>query len=177
MGRNRLHGALLALVCLGLLTGCAPSGASKDVPAGLDPSADRGGAASTEASAATPTVGEHGEPMPLPGKPGGLPDGVPATFPVPEGTVLGSTGLAVEEGASYTFAIAVADPPWAVRDWYIARFEGGGYDAGGALQTGEGATTGYSIVFTKGGQAEQGLVTIEGDGSGSKVSVTLTVER
>lgn len=109
-----------------------------------------------------------------PARPAGLPAGLPPDFPVPSGRVTGSTSMDVEEGASFTFAMSVAERPDLVLGWYGSELAAAGYSPGGALGTGEGE---WSLTFTKGGQAEQGLVVIGPDAAGSRVSVTLTVER
>lgn len=156
------HAILTAMALLALLlaAGCRNQGREAPAMRPGTPSAPAGDATAAPAPASVRSA---------------LPTGFPAAFPVPEGEVLGTVGGDVEEGASYTFAMRVERPPAEVLQWYRDELERAGYRVGAVL--GDTTGGGGSVTFTRGGQAEQGLITVEDGGSSCRLSVTLTVER
>ncbi len=154
---------LFATVMLCLVSGCRPA-----APETLQSNPPGPAAATTAAPDAGGSARPDSTVRSL------LPSDLPTGFPLPQGELLGWTGGEVEEGSSFTFALKVGMSAPSALAWYRGGLEGAGYVAGGLLgDLGEG---GGSFTFTKGGQAEQGLVTVERHRAGAVVSVTLTVE-
>jgi hypothetical protein len=106
---------------------------------------------------------------------GQVPEGFPAEFPIPEGsTVTRGSKVSVGSGTLYQVSLDVPSEPLALLETYSVKLKAAGYDIVSQNKVDAGSMKGGVITARK-GTAGEATVTVRQSGTGSKVTLSVTV--
>jgi len=164
MKRTAQLSALATIVALALLLSGCGLVAQKAVENATGVKVDQGGGKTT-------VTGPNGQSATIDQQSGKVPDGLPATVPVYQGTISGSTSVNTPDGQSYTFTTQTTDDVATVLAWYKTQLAEKGWTVDAAAVMG----TDRGLVSAKNGTTQLAVTVESGNGS-SKIMTVVTVK-
>ena len=144
-----------------LLSGCGLI-AQQAVQSATGVKVDHGGGKTT-------VTGPNGQSATVDQQSGQVPDGLPATVPVYQGTISGSTAVKIPDGQSYTFTTQATDDVATVLAWYKTQLAEKGWTVDAAAVVG----TDRGLISARNGTTQL-AVTVDGGNGSSKILTVVT---